>query len=137
MRVCVCVCVCIVLTLFVNRMPRRFRFLKETQFLKTLEATTFVFSICYICFVYSPLTNYVELSTTREATTCAPLGSFSAFYGIMKAPRYAVFSMLPSFHLSLVQIFSYAPCFQTPSVHVPLLLSETTFHTHIEPQAKL
>jgi hypothetical protein len=54
-----------------------------------------------------------------------------------KSPRYAAFSTLPSLDHSLVQIFSTTPCSQTPSVHVPLLLSETMFHTHIEPQAKL
>jgi hypothetical protein len=54
-----------------------------------------------------------------------------------EAPRYAAFSTLASLHPSLVQIFSSAPCSETPSVYVPLLLSETMFHTHIEPQVKL
>jgi hypothetical protein len=34
-------------------------------------------------------------------------------------------------------LFGPTPCSQTPSVYVPLLLSETMFHTHIEPQAKI
>jgi hypothetical protein len=44
-----------------------------------------------------------------------------------EARRYAVFSNLPSPHISSVQTCSSAPSSQTPSAHVPPLTSETKY----------
>jgi hypothetical protein len=52
------------------------------------------------------------------------------------AIRYAVLSNLLLLHPSAAHIFPSAPCSQIPSVYVLLLMSETNFHTHTEPQAK-
>jgi hypothetical protein len=46
------------------------------------------------------------------------------------APRYAASSNLPSFYPSWVQIFSAAPCSQTPSVYIIAPISETKYRTH-------
>jgi hypothetical protein len=51
--------------------------------------------------------------------------------------HYAVFSNLLLFHPSSAQIFSSAPCSQTPSVCVVPLISETKFHTRTKLHAKL
>jgi hypothetical protein len=47
-----------------------------------------------------------------------------------EAPHYAIFSNLLSLRSSSVQIFSSTPCFQTPTIYVLPLMSETKFHTH-------
>jgi len=49
---------------------------------------------------------------------------------ISEDPHYAVFSILPPLPVSLVQIFSSAPCSQTPLIYVLPLTRETNFHTH-------
>jgi hypothetical protein len=81
------------------------------------------------------------------------LKNFSTFYGTLldlftvqqlrlekntnyEIPHYAVFSSLPSLHLSSVKIFSSTPCSQTPSVYVPQLMTKTKLHTHRNPKAK-
>jgi hypothetical protein len=53
------------------------------------------------------------------------------------APRYAVYSTLPSLHTPSVQIFSSPPRSQTPSDCVSPLLPETKFHINTEPQTIL
>jgi hypothetical protein len=54
-----------------------------------------------------------------------------------EVPHYSVLFNLLSLHLPSVQIFSWTPCSQTPSVSVPPLISEITLYGHTEPQAKL
>jgi hypothetical protein len=54
-----------------------------------------------------------------------------------EAHHYAVFFNLLSLHLSSVRIFSSALSSQAPSDPVPLLMSDTKFHTHITPTGNI
>jgi len=47
-----------------------------------------------------------------------------------EAPYCAVLSSILLLPPSWVQIFSSALCVQTPSIYVPSLVQETTFHTY-------
>jgi hypothetical protein len=55
---------------------------------------------------------------------------------IIKLLYHVIFTILLSFHPSLVHIFNSTPCSQTPSIHVFLLKLQSKLHTHTE-QIKL
>jgi hypothetical protein len=100
---------------------------------------------------------YLSLSLwlSHQYPTCIPLRPYSCYISCQSNPswldhsnyiveessyealHYAFFSNFLSLHLSTVQIFSSAHCSQIPSVYSLSLMSETMFHTHTEPQAKL
>jgi hypothetical protein len=56
---------------------------------------------------------------------------------VMKLLIMQFFFNLLSLHPFLIQIFSSAPCSQTPTDYVLPLMSKTKFHTHIKPKTKL
>jgi cellulose synthase/poly-beta-1,6-N-acetylglucosamine synthase-like glycosyltransferase len=85
-----------------------------------------------VFFLAFPPKSYMDSSTPRSCYMPCPSHppcrdhSKSTSY---EAPHYAVFSSLLLFHPSWTQIFSSAPCSQTPSNYVLLLMSEIKFHT--------
>jgi hypothetical protein len=59
--------------------------------------------------------NATPISFPLTSSFCLYLANSTSY----EAPNNAVFSTLLSLHLSSVQIYSSAPCLQTPSVYVP------------------
>jgi hypothetical protein len=85
-------------------------------------------------FLLSPfMLNALPISSSLTCSFWLYLANNTSY----EPPHYAVFSNLPSLHISSVQTFSSTPCSQTPSIYVLSLMSEIKFHTSIEPQAKL
>jgi hypothetical protein len=99
-------------------------------------------SYCYI----SLLISHQNLTSTSPRACYIPCQSSSLTWSlwlylaksiIYDASHYAVFSNLLLLCHSLVQVFSSAPCSQTPSVYISSLTSETKVDTHTRSQAKL
>jgi hypothetical protein len=78
-------------------------------------------------FLFSPFV--LHALPTSSSLTWSYLAKSTSY----EAPHYEVFFQLCiTSHLSRIQIFSSAPCYQTPSVYTPPLMSETKFCTHID-----
>jgi hypothetical protein len=102
-----------------------------------------VFLVVSSFLVFPPI-SYMHFSSLPFVLHAPPIISFTwsfwlllAKITICEAPHYAAFSNLLSLHVSLFQISFSAPCSQTLSVYVPLLMSKTKFCTHTKLRAKL
>jgi hypothetical protein len=114
--------------------------LKRTQVKTLLARIQVAFVGCHGNPVYRAVTWIpicVSVTWSPKFTTCGMFPWKAPTSTNDEAPHYAVFSTLPTFHPSLVQISTSAPCSHAPSAYVPPSLSETSFRTHTKSQAKL
>jgi hypothetical protein len=104
-------------------------------FILPTHVFVFVFPVASYLLPFTPI-SYMHSHYLPFVLHALPLSSsltwsfYLAKCTSYEAPHYAVFSKLLSRLVSLVQIFSSAPCSKTPLVYVPPLMSVTKFHSN-------